>query len=237
MILGDTCTRTCSFCAVASGAPKAPDPNEPENVAKAIHYMNLGHVVITSVDRDDLPDFGAKHWADTIRWVHQINPETSVEVLTGDFKGQRDLIEQVLEAKPEVFSHNLETPRELTRQVRSNSDFDRSLDVLRYAVDWGSPRVKTSLMLGMGETPEQVKSAMAEARDAGVHYFSLGQYLRPTRHHHQVQRFWHPEEFDALKTYGESTLGFKYVEAGPLVRSSYHAERAVQTDRQQQELA
>ena len=237
MILGDTCTRTCSFCAVASGAPKPPDPNEPENVAKAIHYMNLGHVVITSVDRDDLPDFGAQHWADTIKWVHRINPETSVEVLTGDFKGHEQLIETVLEAEPEVFSHNLETTRELTRQVRSNSDYDRSLDVLRFAVKWGSPRVKTSVMLGMGETMDQVRQTMTDARSAGVHYFSLGQYLRPTRHHHQVQRFWHPDEFEELKVFGEAELGFKYVESGPLVRSSYHAERAVEADRKQRELA
>ena len=230
MILGDTCTRKCSFCAVATGRPPAADPDEPKNVAEAIEYMGLGHVVITSVDRDDLADGGAAHWAETIRAVHQRCPDTSVEVLTGDFRGVREHVEFVLAAQPEVFSHNLETTRELTWQVRSNSDFDRSLNVLRWASEYGAKRVKTGIMLGLGETMDQVKTTMREAADAGVQYFSVGQYLRPTRHHHQVQRFWTPMEFAELKTYGDEVCGFINTESGPLVRSSYHAERAVEGD-------
>jgi lipoyl synthase len=236
MILGDTCTRKCSFCAVATGAPKPPDPNEPANVADAIEYMNLGHVVITSVDRDDLKDGGAAHWAATISAVRERSPNTSIEVLTGDFKGQRDHLITCLEARPDVFSHNLETPRALTAQVRSNSDYERSLNVLENAVEWGAERVKTGIMLGLGETVEDVRQTLADARAVGVEYFSLGQYLRPTRHHHQVQRFWEPQEFADLKAYGEQELGYLNVEAGPLVRSSYHAEKAVKRDRRFQEL-
>ncbi len=231
MILGDTCTRKCSFCAVATGKPNAIDPLEPMNAAKAVRFMNLGHVVITSVDRDDLDDGGAAHWAATIKAVHHLCPDTSVEVLTGDFKGDTQDLETVLHAQPEVFSHNLETTRRLTWQVRSNSDFDRSLSVLKHAAQWGAKRVKTGIMLGLGETMDEVKETMREAADAGVQYFSVGQYLRPTRHHHQVQRFWTPMEFAEIKAYGEEDLGFLNMESGPLVRSSYHAEKAVQKDR------
>ena len=232
MILGDTCTRKCSFCAVKTGKPNLIDPMEPANVAQAISYMNLGHVVITSVDRDDLKDGGAAHWAATIKAVHYKCPETSVEVLTGDFKGKTEDIETVLEGRPEVFSHNLETTRRLTWQVRSNSDFDRSLKVLEHAAKWGAERVKTGIMLGLGETMDEVKETMRAAADAGVQYFSVGQYLRPTRHHHQVQRFWTPMEFAELKSYGEEDLGFLNMESGPLVRSSYHAEKAVLRDQE-----
>jgi lipoic acid synthetase len=230
MILGDTCTRKCSFCAVATGKPNLIDPNEPANAAKAIKFMNLGHVVITSVDRDDLADGGAAHWAKTISAIHELCPETSVEVLTGDFKGKNEHLEWVLEAQPEVFSHNLETTRRLTWQVRSNSDFDRSLGVLQHAVKWGARRVKTGIMLGLGETMDEVKETMRSAADVGVQYFSVGQYLRPTRNHHQVQRFWTPMEFEEIKAYGNDDLGFINIESGALVRSSYHAEKAVQKD-------
>ena len=235
MILGDTCTRKCSFCAVATGKPNAIDPLEPMNAARAIKFMDLGHVVITSVDRDDLSDGGAAHWAATIRAIHHLCTETSVEVLTGDFKGNLDDLETVLEAEPEVFSHNLETTRRLTWQVRSNSDFDRSLKILKHAADWGAKRVKTGIMLGLGETMTEVKETMLAAADSGVQYFSIGQYLRPTRHHHQVQRFWTPMEFAELKAYGEEDLGFLNMESGPLVRSSYHAEKAVLKDRLDQQ--
>jgi len=231
MILGDTCTRKCSFCAVATGKPNTINPLEPMNTAKAVRFMNLGHVVITSVDRDDLKDGGAAHWAATIKAVHHLCPETSVEVLTGDFKGDTDDLEVVLRAEPEVFSHNLETTRRLTWQVRSNSDFDRSLSILKHAASWGAKRVKTGVMLGLGETMDEVKETMRAAADAGVQYFSIGQYLRPTRHHHQVQRFWTPMEFEELRLYGSEDLGFLNTESGPLVRSSYHAEKAVQKDR------
>jgi len=198
--------------------------------------MNLGHVVITSVDRDDLKDGGAAHWAATIRAVRERSPNTSIEVLTGDFKGQKEHLITCLEARPDVFSHNLETTRTLTAQVRSNSNYERSLAVLKNAVEWGAERVKTGVMLGLGERAEDVRQTMADARAAGVEYFSLGQYLRPTRHHHQVQRFWEPQEFADLKAYGEEELGYLNVEAGPLVRSSYHAEKAVKRDRRFQEL-
>ena len=231
MILGDTCTRKCSFCAVATGRPNVVNPLEPMNTAKAVRYMNLGHVVITSVDRDDLKDGGAAHWAATIRAVHQLCPDTSVEVLTGDFKGNLGDLETVLEATPEVYSHNLETTRRLTWQVRSNSDFDRSLSLLEHAVKWGAPRVKTGIMLGLGESMDEVKETMRAAADVGVQYFSVGQYLRPTRHHHQVQRFWTPMEFEELRAFGSEELGFLNIESGPLVRSSYHAEKAVERDR------
>jgi lipoic acid synthetase len=231
MILGDTCTRKCSFCAVATGRPNLVDPDEPVNAAKAIKFMNLGHVVITSVDRDDLADGGAAHWAQTIRAVHELCPDTSVEVLTGDFKGKAAHLELVLEAEPEVFSHNLETTRRLTWQVRSNSDFERSLKVLEHAVNWGAKRVKTGIMLGLGETMDEVKETMRAAADVGVQYFSVGQYLRPTSKHHQVQRFWTPMEFEEIKAYGSDDLGFINIESGALVRSSYHAEKAVQKDR------
>jgi len=231
MILGDTCTRKCSFCAVATGKPNVINPLEPMNTAKAVRFMNLGHVVITSVDRDDLKDGGAAHWAATINAVHHLCPDTSVEVLTGDFKGNTDDLEIVLQAEPEVFSHNLETTRRLTWQVRSNSDFDRSLAILKHAAYWGAKRVKTGVMLGLGETMDEVKETMRAAADAGVQYFSIGQYLRPTRHHHQVQRFWTPMEFEELRLYGSEDLGFLNTESGPLVRSSYHAEKAVQKDR------
>jgi lipoic acid synthetase len=232
MILGDTCTRKCSFCAVATGKPRPVDRSEPENVAEAIHFMDLGHVVITSVDRDDLSDGGAAHWAATINAVHARCPNTSVEVLTGDFRGDKGDLEVVLEAQPEVYSHNLETPRRLTWQVRSNSDFDRSLAMLEHAAKWGAKRVKTGMMLGLGETMDEVQEAMREAAGVGVQYFSIGQYLRPTRHHHQVQRFWTPMEFAELKAFGLD-LGFIHMESGPLVRSSYHAEQAVLGEAQQ----
>ena len=232
MILGDTCTRKCSFCAVATGRPNVVNPLEPLNTAKAVRFMNLGHVVITSVDRDDLKDGGAAHWGATIRAVHHLCPDTSVEVLTGDFKGRTADLEKVLEAQPEVFSHNLETTRRLTWQVRSNSDFDRSLSVLRHAAQWGAKRVKTGIMLGLGETMDEVKETMLQAAEAGVQYFSIGQYLRPTRHHHQVQRFWTPMEFAELGAFGSDECGFLNTESGPLVRSSYHAEKAVQKDRE-----
>ena len=237
MILGDTCTRKCSFCAVATGKPNTVDPLEPMNAAKAIRFMNLGHVVVTSVDRDDLDDGGAAHWAATIRAIHHLCPDTSVEVLTGDFKGDTNDLERVLEAEPEVYSHNLETTRRLTWQVRSNSDFDRSLAVLEHAAKWGAKRVKTGVMLGLGETMEEVKETMRAAADVGVQYFSVGQYLRPTRHHHQVQRFWTPMEFAELKVYGDEELGFINMESGPLVRSSYHAEKAVEKDRAFQDVS
>jgi len=231
MILGDTCTRKCSFCAVATGKPNLVDPLEPMNTDKAVKFMNLGHVVNTTVDPAHLKDDGAAHWAATVRAVHYLCPTTSVEILTGDFKGKTNDVETVLESKPEVFSHNLETTRRLTWQVRSNSDFDRSLSVLEFATKWGAQRVKTGIMLGLGETMDEVKETMRAAADVGVQYFSVGQYLRPTRHHHQVQRFWTPMEFAEIKAYGEEDLGFLNMESGPLVRSSYHAEKAVQADR------
>ena len=187
--------------------------------------------MITSVDRDDLDDGGAAHWAATINAIHHLCPETSVEVLTGDFKGDARDLELVLEAEPEVYSHNLETTRRLTWQVRSNSDFDRSLGILEHAVKWGAKRVKTGIMLGLGETMDEVRETMRAAAGVGVQYFSVGQYLRPTRHHHQVQRFWTPMEFAELQTFGEEELGFINMQSGPLVRSSYHAEQAVQADR------
>ncbi len=230
MILGDICTRRCGFCAVTSGRPRpGVDGDEPTRVAEAIARMRLRHAVITSVDRDDLEDGGARHWAAVIRAVRRRNPTCRVEVLTPDFRGVPDALEIVLEAEPDVFSHNMETVERLYRKARPGSCFDRSLALLADAArkrDAGSfrGRVKTGMMLGLGESLEEVRRAMVEIRDAGVEVLTLGQYLQPSRKHLPVDRFVSPEEFAELRTYALE-LGFLHCEAGPLVRSSYHAHK------------
>lgn len=232
MILGDICTRRCGFCAVTSGRPHpGVDPHEPENVAAAVAAMQLRHAVITSVDRDDLPDGGAAHWAAVITAVHRRNPETAVEVLTPDFRAVPDALDVVLAARPEIFSHNMETVPRLYRQARPGSRYERSLGLLADAAarrdrgDYGG-RVKTSLMLGLGETVDEVRSTLTDIRGAGVDVVALGQYLQPTRKHLPVDRFVPPEEFAELKLFALG-LGFRHCEAGPLVRSSYHAHEHV----------
>ncbi len=232
MILGDICTRRCGFCAVTSGRP-APgvDPEEPEHVAEAVASMGLRHAVITSVDRDDLPDGGARHWAAVIEAVRRRTPGCAVEVLTPDFRGVPEALDIVLGAWPEVFSHNVETVPRLYRRVRPGSRYDRSLALLAGAAerrDAGAyrGRVKTGMMLGLGESGEEVRETIREVRAAGVEVLTLGQYLQPTAQHLPVERFVHPDEFAEHRAYALS-LGFLHCESGPLVRSSYHAHEHV----------
>lgn len=232
MILGEICTRRCGFCAVTSGRPNpGVDAAEPENVAAAVATMGLRHAVVTSVDRDDLPDGGARHWAAVIRAIHARNPACAVEVLTPDFRGVPDALDVVLAAAPEVFSHNTETVPRLYRQARPGSRYDRTLALLADASrrrDEGSysGRVKTGIMLGLGESAEEVRATLTDIRAAGVDVLTLGQYLQPTPKHLAVDRYVHPDEFAEHKAFAME-LGFLHCEAGPLVRSSYHAHEHV----------
>lgn len=225
MILGDTCTRSCAFCAIKTGRPSAVDLDEPRRTAEAVKKMGLHHCVITSVDRDELEDGGAEIWAETIRSIHAEVPGCSVEVLTPDFQGKPADIKTVLEAKPEIMSHNMETVERLHRHIRPQAQYERSLDVLRQSVLAGL-QTKTSIMVGIGETREEVFELMNDVRTTGCQIFSLGQYLQPTKEHEPVHRFVHPDEFAEYKEYGLK-IGFSHVESGPLVRSSYHADEQV----------
>jgi lipoic acid synthetase len=229
MILGDVCTRTCGFCAVTSGKPKrGVDAGEPDRLAEAVEKLGLDHVVVTSVDRDDLDDGGARHFAQVIRAVRARRPECGVEVLTPDFRGVPEAASIILAEGPVVFSHNLETVPRLYRAARPGSRFERSTALLaeaataRGAAD--RPLIKTGLMVGLGETRDELIDTFRAARAAGVEILTLGQYLRPTLQHLPVERYLHPDEFAALAAAARA-LGFKHVEAGPLVRSSYHAKR------------
>ena len=232
MILGEICTRRCGFCAVTSGRPNpGVDEAEPENVATAVATMGLRHAVLTSVDRDDLPDGGARHWAAVIRAVRKRNPSCAVEVLTPDFRGVPEALDIVLQAAPEVFSHNTETVPRLYRQARPGSRYDRTLALLAEASrrrDEGSfaGRVKTGIMLGLGESADEVRATLADIRAAGVEVLTIGQYLQPTPKHLAVDRYVPPDEFAAYKAHALE-LGFLHCEAGPLVRSSYHAHEHV----------
>ncbi|GAA4312000.1 lipoyl synthase [Compostibacter hankyongensis] len=223
MILGNVCTRSCGFCAVATGRPEAVDWDEPQRVAEAIYLMKVKHAVITSVDRDELADGGSVIWANTVRAVRALNPETTLETLIPDFKGNHPNIDRVIEVAPEVVSHNLETVERLTRQVRIQAKYHRSLEVIRY-LKAGGMRTKSGIMLGLGETREEVIRSMEDLRDNGCDVVTLGQYLQPTRKHLPVARFIHPDEFAEYREIGYA-LGLDYVESGPLVRSSYHAEK------------
>jgi len=225
MILGDTCTRSCAFCAVKTGRPSAVDLDEPRRTAEAVKKMGLHHCVITSVDRDELTDGGATIWAETIRQIHAEVPGCTIEVLTPDFQGNSESIQIVLDAKPEIMSHNMETVERLHRKIRPQAQYQRSLDVLRQSVAEGL-QTKTSIMVGIGETREEVFALMNDARATGCQIFSLGQYLQPTKQHEPVHRFVHPDEFAEYKAYGLK-IGFSHVESGPLVRSSYHADEQV----------
>jgi lipoic acid synthetase len=232
MILGDVCTRRCGFCAVTSGRPPAgPDADEPRHVAAAVKAMDLRHAVVTSVDRDDLPDGGAGHFAAVIAAIHEANPGTAVEVLTPDFRGVPDALDVVLGARPEVFSHNVETVPRLYRQARPGSRYERSLALLANAAarrDAGDypGRIKTGLMAGLGETRDELLATLADVRAAGVEIVTLGQYLQPTREHLPVDRWVSPAEFAEYREHALA-LGFDHCEAGPLVRSSYHAHEHV----------
>ncbi len=237
MILGEICTRRCGFCAVTSGKPRSGvDAGEPEHVADAVEAMALRHAVLTSVDRDDLPDGGARHWADVVDAVHRRMPSCAVEVLTPDFRGVPDALDVVLGARPEVFSHNIETVPRMYRKARPGSRYERSLELLAEAArrrDAGSHqgraysgRIKTGIMLGLGETADEVRATLRDIRSTGTEILTIGQYLQPSAKHLPVDRFAHPDEFAEHKEYALS-LGFAHCESGPLVRSSYHAHEHV----------
>ncbi len=223
MILGNICTRSCSFCAVATGKPLAVDVDEPNRVANSVKLMRVKHCVITSVDRDDLKDGGSIIWAETINAIRRESPSTTLETLLPDFRGVWENLERVLETRPEVVSHNLETVRRLTKEVRIQAKYDRSLECLKHVSQAGL-RTKSGIMLGLGEHEEDVLEAMEDLIQAGVQILTLGQYLQPTRAHHPVVDWIHPDQFARYKTIGLN-MGFRYVESGPLVRSSYHAEK------------
>ncbi|NII28975.1 lipoyl synthase [Pseudoflavitalea sp. X16] len=225
MILGNVCTRSCGFCAVATGRPEAVDWDEPQRVAEAIYLMQVKHAVVTSVDRDELKDGGSIIWYNTIKAIKALNPETTLETLVPDFKGQQENIQRIVEAAPEVVSHNIETVERLTRQVRIQAKYRRSMDVLKVLKE-GGMRTKSGIMLGLGETKEEVLQTMKDLRNSGVDVVTIGQYLQPTRKHLPVIRFVHPDEFAEYREAGYE-MGFDYVESGPLVRSSYHSDKHV----------
>lgn len=225
MILGNVCTRSCGFCNVNTGKPEEVDVFEPVKVAKSVSLMGVKHAVITSVDRDDLKDGGSEVWAQTVRAIRQQSPGTTMETLIPDFGGKWENLQQIIDVAPEVVSHNLETVRRLTKSVRIQAKYDRSLELLRRLGKAGL-RTKSGIMLGLGETKEEVIEAMDDLRSVGVHVLTLGQYLQPTPKHLQVAEFIHPDTFKELEQIGLDK-GFIYVESGPLVRSSYHAEKHV----------
>lgn len=225
MILGDICTRRCKFCAVKSGRPLPADEREPEKLAETVRLMGVKHCVITSVDRDDLDDQGAGIWARTITEVKRVNPETRIEVLIPDFRGKTELIQQVIDAQPDVISHNLETVERLTPFVRFASKYRRSLDVVRYIASQGKI-AKSGIMLGLGETREEVLQTMDDLLEAGAKVMTIGQYLAPTATHMPVKEYFPPEVFDEYRKIG-IRKGFRFVESSPLVRSSYRAEEHV----------
>jgi len=225
MILGNICTRACKFCNVPTGKPLAADTKEPIRLARSIKLMKLKHAVITSVDRDDLEDGGSGIWADTIKEIKRTTPETTLEVLIPDFNGKEEDVQRVINENPEVISHNLETVRRLTREVRSKAKYDLSLKVLKQIADSGIV-AKSGIMLGLGETEEEIYQVMDDLLEAGVKVMTIGQYLQPTRNHLQVQEYVTPETFKKYEQVGLEK-GFTFVESTPLVRSSYHAERHV----------
>jgi len=223
MILGNTCTRSCGFCAVDTGRPDAVDEFEPGKVAKSVKLMGVKHCVITSVDRDDLPDGGSIIWAQTVKAIRHQTPTITMETLIPDFMGKWENLQRIIDVAPEIVSHNLETVRRLTKQVRIQAKYDRSLEVLRRLKKAGM-RTKSGVMLGLGETEQEVIETMQDLRAVNVDVLTLGQYLQPTRKHLPVVEFITPEQFAIYKDVGLE-MGFRYVESGPLVRSSYHAEK------------
>lgn len=225
MILGEICTRNCKFCGVKTGKPLPPDLKEAQRVAESIQLMQLKHAVITSVDRDDLPDLGAGFWAETIRTIKQLNPDTRLEVLIPDFQGKKELIIQVAAAKPEVISHNLETVERLTPEIRSAAKYHRSLEVIKTIAKTGLV-AKSGIMLGLGETEEEILQTMDDLLNANCKVMTIGQYLAPTISHIPVKEYIHPDQFKKYRTIGLEK-GFSFVESSPLVRSSYQAEQHV----------
>jgi len=223
MILGDTCTRSCEFCSIKTGKPNGVDWKEPLRTAEAVKTMELRHVVITSVDRDDLKDdYGAQIWTETIEAIRNLASECTIEVLTPDFRYYAPAYEKVFESRPDIFSHNIECVQRISRTVRPQSTWQRSLSLLKASVDWGL-ETKTGMMVGLGENDSEVLDTMKEMADLGITIFNIGQYLQPTQNHIEVQRYVHPEIFDKYKRKGLE-MGFQVVESGPLVRSSYHAD-------------
>ena len=225
MILGNICTRSCGFCAVATGRPNPVDWDEPQRVAEAIHLMKVKHAVVTSVDRDDLKDGGSIIWENTIKAIKALNPNTTLETLIPDFKAERENIQRIIDAAPEVVSHNIETTERLTRKVRIQAKYNRSMETLKILKEAGM-RTKSGIMLGLGETKEEVIQTLKDLYASRVDVITIGQYLQPTKKHLEVERFIHPDEFKEYREIGYE-LGFDYVESGPLVRSSYHSETHV----------
>ncbi len=225
MILGEICTRNCRFCATSTGIPLPPDPEEPSKVAESIRLLGLKHAVITSVDRDDLPDKGALHWADTILKIKEVNPNTTIEVLIPDFDADSNLIQKIINVKPEIISHNLETVRRITPIVRNKDIYDSSLEVVRIISASGITS-KSGIMVGLGETFDEVIEVMEDLLNVGCQIITIGQYLQPSKKHYPVKEFVSPEIFEKYKLIGLEK-GFKFVESAPLVRSSYHAEKHI----------
>ncbi|HPN20174.1 MAG TPA: lipoyl synthase [Chitinophagales bacterium] len=225
MILGNVCTRSCSFCAVATGRPKFVDYDEPKRVAEAIKLMQVKHAVITSVNRDELPDKGAQIWHDTVKFVKEYSPTTTIETLIPDTKSDWNALEVMISAGQEVVSHNMETVKRLYRKVRPQAKYERSLEQIQRTKDYGK-RTKSGVMLGLGETDEEVYEILLDLKNHGCDVVTLGQYLQPTKMHIEVAEFIHPDKFAHFKEIGLS-LGIPYVESGPMVRSSYHAERHI----------
>ena len=224
MILGNICTRSCGFCGVKTGRPESLDWEEPEKVARSIKLMNIKHAVLTSVDRDDLKDMGSIIWAETVRAVRRMNPNTTMETLIPDFQGVERNLNRILDAAPEIISHNMETVRRLTREVRVQAKYDRSLGVLRYLKENGANRTKSGIMLGLGEKEEEVIETLHNLKEAKVDIVTIGQYLQPSKKHLPVKQFVTPEQFAKYKEIGLE-LGFRHVESGALVRSSYRAHK------------
>jgi lipoyl synthase len=225
MILGNICTRSCGFCAVTTGRPEAVDWDEPQRVAEAIHLMKVKHAVITSVDRDELKDGGSIIWENTIKAVYALNPNTTLETLVPDFKAERQNIQRIIDAHPDVVSHNIETTERLTKQVRIQAKYWQSMETLKILKE-GGMRTKSGIMLGLTETKEEVIQTLKDLANSGVDVVTIGQYLQPTKKHLPVDRFIHPDEFAEYREIGYE-LGLDYVESGPLVRSSYHSEKHV----------
>lgn len=230
MILGNICTRSCGFCAVATGRPLEVDYDEPQRVAEAIYLMKVKHAVLTSVDRDELKDGGSIIWQNTVKAVRALNPETTLETLIPDFKGEEENIQRIIDVAPEVVSHNIETTESMTRKVRIQARYRRSMEVIRF-LKKGGMRTKSGIMLGLGEDMAEVKQTLQDLRDNGCDVVTIGQYLQPTSKHLPVVRFVHPDEFAELKEFGYS-IGLDHVESGPLVRSSYHSEKHLYSGRQ-----
>ena len=224
MILGNICTRSCGFCGVKTGRPESLDWDEPEKVARSIKIMNIKHAVITSVDRDDIKDMGSIMWAETVKAIRRMNPEITLETLIPDFQGVTRNIDRIIAVNPEVVSHNMETVKRLTREVRIQAKYERSLEVLRYLKTQGIKRTKSGIMLGLGEKEEEVLKTLKDLRNVGLDIVTIGQYLQPSKRHLPVKEFITPEQFKKYETIGLE-MGFRHVESGALVRSSYKAQK------------